>query len=114
MDLSSMKFHNLLDKREANPQSLHISQWFLLLLKMAGEDLFERLMGDSDPRILNSGKSKLRILGEGNPDLSSLAIVFNGIGQKIIEELIQLILHARDEDRILRKLDLQLNVMFLG
>src|SRR4030067_3863591 len=96
LDLSPMEFDNFLDQGETNPQPLGVSKGFCFFLEMARETFLQRLMGDSNPCVGNSGEDEFRILLKAHTDLSSLTVIFDGIGKKIIEKLVELIFDAGD------------------
>ena len=63
---------------------------------MACEDLLQRLMGDPNPCVGDVSEDKFRILIEAYTDLPSLPVIFDGIGEKIIEELVEFIFDPGD------------------
>ncbi|MDP2971275.1 MAG: hypothetical protein Q8P64_19005, partial [Deltaproteobacteria bacterium] len=83
-------------------------------MEMACENLLQRLMGDSNPCVGDAGEDKFRILIEAYSDLPSLTVVFDGIGEKIIEELVEFIFDPSDLYWFWRELSFQVDLMFLG
>jgi hypothetical protein len=78
------------------------------------KNFLEGLVGDSNPCVGNTGKSKLRVVMEAHADLSSLTVIFDGIGEKIIEELVEFVLDSGDLYLLGRELSFQLDLMFLS
>ena len=48
-------------------------------------------MGDSNPCIGNAGEDKFSILFKAHTDPPSLTVIFDGIGEKVVEELVEFI-----------------------
>src|SRR4030042_4497332 len=114
MDLPLVEVYNFLNKGETNPQPLCISKRFCFFLKMSREDFLQGLMGDSNPCIGNAGENKFSILFKAHTDPPSLTVVFNGIGEKVVEELVEFIFNSGDLHRSWRELSFQSDLMFLG
>src|SRR4030043_540836 len=114
MDLPLVEVYNFLNKGETNSQPLCISKGVCFFVKMSREDFLQGLMGDSNPCIGNTGESKFSILFKAHTDPPSLTVVFNGIGEKVVEELVEFIFNPGDLYRSRRKLSFQPDLMFLG
>ena len=109
LDLSVMEFNNFLNEGEPDSQPFGISKGFRFFLEMTREHFFQRLVRDSNPGVSDPEEDEFGILIEAHTDLSSLTVVLDRIGEKIVEELVELIFDPGDVCGFGRKLGFQLN-----
>ena len=101
-----MELDNFLNQGKTYAQPFNISQRLCLFLKMAGEDFLQGLMGNSNPCVHDASEGKFSVLVEAHANLSPLTIIFDGISEKIIEELVEFIFHTGNPHWVRRNLNL--------
>jgi len=109
-----MEFNDFLDEGEADPQPLGLSKGFCFFLEMASEYFLQGSVRDANPRIGDASEHEFRIVFKTYVDSPTGAVIFDGVSQKIIEELVELFLNPGNLDRFWGKRSFHFDLMFLA
>ena len=113
-DLSVMKLNDFLNEGQANPETFEVSEGFGFVFEITCEDLLQGLVGDPNPGIHDPGVSKSGIVMEVHMDPSALAVILDGIGEKIVKKLTEFLFGTPNDDRVRRKLNMKGDLVFPG